>query len=36
MSCTQEEMKKAVECGYWHPDLYRPREKPPPSPHKKE
>ena len=25
MSCTQEEMKKAVECGYWHLYRYDPR-----------
>ncbi len=25
MGCTQEEMKKAVECGYWHLYRYDPR-----------
>ena len=25
MSCTQDEMKKAVECGYWHLYRYDPR-----------
>lgn len=25
MSCTQEEMKRAVECGYWHLYRYDPR-----------
>lgn len=25
MSCTQQEMKKAVECGYWHLYRYDPR-----------
>jgi len=25
MKCTQEEMKKAVECGYWHLYRYDPR-----------
>lgn len=25
MSCTQNEMKKAVECGYWHLYRYDPR-----------
>lgn len=27
MSCTQTEMKKAVECGYWHLYRYDPRRK---------
>ena len=27
MSCTQDEMKKAVECGYWHLYRYDPRRK---------
>ena len=27
MGCTQEEMKKAVECGYWHLYRYDPRRK---------
>ena len=27
MSCSQEEMKKAVECGYWHLYRYDPRRK---------
>ena len=25
MGCSQEEMKKAVECGYWHLYRYDPR-----------
>ena len=25
MSCSQDEMKKAVECGYWHLYRYDPR-----------
>ena len=25
MNCTQNEMKKAVECGYWHLYRYDPR-----------
>ena len=25
MSCSQDEMKKAVECGYWHCYRYDPR-----------
>ncbi len=27
MGCSQEEMKKAVECGYWHLYRYDPRLK---------